>query len=650
MPEIRFLPVDRSVTVEAGTALLDAAAKAGLTLSAPCGGEGTCGQCRVRIEAGSVDSVRRGCLAADEIAEGIVLACSSRVTGDLMVRLLEENQSVAGRIVTDAAGHRVIGSSLAAQLPRPAAARKLLKLAPPGPGNVLSDMGRLIRVIQAHHPVTHVTIGLHVLRSVASAIRAQDGEVTVTLAPAWPGSGGIFDQDAEEVISVEPGDTIAQQLGLAIDVGTTTCAVRLVELATGRIVGTAADYNAQLARGADVISRINYARLPERLEELRQLVLGTLNALIAGLCRDHGRDPAHIDNVVIVGNTTMMHLLLGLPPEHIRLAPYTPTLNCPPMLRAREVGLSIYPETCAVFAPAVGSYVGGDITAGLLQTALAGDSDEVRLFLDFGTNGEVVIGNSEWLMACAASAGPAFEGGGVSCGMRAMAGAIESVHIDPETLRPAVSVIGGGRPQGICGSGLVDLLSELLSVGLIDPSGKLDPNRGGDRVRPADDSGRNPAYTVVPAAETGTGRAITIDGHDIANLLRTKAAVYSACAVMLKSVDLDFDAVVEVYVAGGFGRYLNLEKSISIGLLPDLPPERFTYLGNAALTGAHAMLCDEAARSKVRELAGRITYLELNTEPGYMSEYTAAMFLPHTDIDRFPSAKRRRTAARGALR
>lgn len=676
MPSVHFLPQNRTVEATVGTSLLDAAARAGIDIVAPCGGEGTCGQCRVRIETGQVECVQRGCLTPDEIAQGTVLACSSRITTDVTVHIPDQAAVETLQIVTDAAGHRAADTAITVE---PLAIRRFLCVDPPTADHPRSDMERLTQSLGRESLLVPTPAGmpsheppgegsspgtseqgfshqhppaprLSVLRTLAETLRAQDHRITATLAPCCDG-------EASEIIRLEPGDTTARQLGLAIDVGTTTCAVRLVDLSTGRIIATAADYNGQLARGADVISRINYARTPQRAEELRRLILDTLNGLISNLCTIHHLDCNQIDNVVIVGNTTMIHLLLGLPPEYIRLSPYTPTINRPPVLAAREIGLAIHAEAAVLFAPGVGSYVGGDITAGLLQTALAADGEAVRLFLDFGTNGEVVIGNGEWLMACAASAGPAFEGGGVSCGMRAMAGAIESVRIDPATRRPAVSVIGGGPPEGLCGSGLVDLLAEMTSAGLIDPSGKFlterllperellereSPSLERESLLVPGDSGRNPAWTIIPAADTRHGRPITISEHDIANLLRTKAAVYSACAVMLKSVGLDFDAIVEVYVAGGFGRYLNLEKSIAIGLLPDLPRERFTYLGNSALTGAHALLCSAAARRKVIELADRLTYVELNADPAYMSEYTAALFLPHTDSDRFPTVKRKR--------
>lgn len=642
MPLVTFRPLGKSATAPAGTSLLDAAAQAGVTITAPCGGEGVCGECRVRIDsrvcpAGTgpdelVERVPRGCLSPDDLAEGWVLACSTRVIADVTVHVPEE-VAEAARIVTGAADRREATASPGPISAAEPLARKLhLAIKPPTLDNSLSDLERLARAIGAAVGARDTTAGLDVIRGLAGALREKDHAVTATIIDGDDGP-------VAEVIRIEAGDTTECQVGLAIDVGTTTCAVSLVDLAHNHLLGTAVDYNGQLARGADIISRINYAATPQRVDELRRLVLDTVNRMIGGLCADNKVVVEEIDNAAIAGNTTMIHLLLGLDPQFIRLDPYTPTVNRPPRLRAGEVGLAMNPRGCVLFAPGVGSYVGGDITAGLLHTALAKSGEQVRLFLDIGTNGEVVIGTGEWLMACAASAGPAFEGGGVSCGMRAGNGAIERVRIDPASGRAEVTVIGGGRPRGVCGSGMIDLLAELWTAGLLDPSGKLDPSSPGDVIHPTGDGGRNLAYTIVPESDGDDHRAIIIDECDIQNLLRTKAAVYSACALMLKSVDLDFDAITEVYVAGGFGRFLDLKKSIMIGLLPDLPLDRFTYLGNAALAGARQILCDADARHTVTQLADRMTYLELNADPAYMNEYTAALFLPHTDIDRFPTAR-----------
>ena len=636
MPVVTFLPAGRSATVASGTSLLDAAVAAGVTLAAPCGGEGVCGECRTRLASGAVECVARGGLSPEEVSQGWVLACSSRVTGDVTVHVPEDVSGGAAQFVT--AGVQRVPTTAA----EPLAVKRALGVSAPALGHSLSDFERLERALRDGDGPEHVTAVLDVLRELAGVLRASDSQVTVAIIPADAAGPA-------EIVGIEPGATTGSQVGLAIDVGTTTCAVSLVDLVRHHVLGTAADYNGQLARGADVISRIHYARTPERIGELRRLVLETINKLVAELCARHAIEAARIDNAVVAGNTTMMHLLLGLNPDFIRLEPYTPTVNRVPRLPGREVGLAMNPAGCVIFAPGVGSYVGGDITAGLLTTALAHPGQEVRLFLDIGTNGEVVVGNGEWLMGCAASAGPAFEGSGVRCGLRASPGAIERVRIDAATGEVAVNVIGGGRPRGICGSGMIDLLAELWGAGLLDPSGKLDPSRGGDRVRPVESSSRNLAYTVVPAEDSATGAAITLDERDIQNLLRTKAAVYSACAIMLKSVGLDFGVLAEVYVAGGFGRFLDLEKSIRIGMLPDLPLERFTYLGNSALSGAQAMLCGAAARDNVVRLAGRITYLELNVDPAYMNEYTAALFLPHTDVDRFPTAKAARAARRASV-
>ncbi|MEI7634582.1 MAG: ASKHA domain-containing protein [bacterium] len=635
MPRITFQPENRTVEVSSGTSLLDAASKAGLEIAAPCGGEGACGECRVRVTAGRMDWVARGCLSEQELRDGWALACSSRVTEDATIRLEPARVSAVGQIVTDhIAHHHAFMRAHPEQSLEPPVKKILVKVTPPSLDNAFSDIERLEQALDVADDA-RVSCGLHVLRELAAVLRgAQPGLVTVSV---------LRDDERGDVriIRVEPGDTTARAHGLAIDIGTTTCVAHLVDLVNDVILGTASDYNGQRARGFDIISRINYARAPGRLAELRGLVLNTVNSLVAEVCGRHDVDPAEIDNAAFAGNTTMAHLLLGLDPEYIRMEPYTPTVNCPPLLEAGEIGVNVNPHACVAFAPGVGSYVGGDITAGLLQTMLSGDDESVSLFLDFGTNGEVVLGNAEWLMACAASAGPAFEGAGIKCGMRAAAGAIERVSIDARSGKADISVIGGGKPAGVCGSGMIDLLAGLWGAGLLDPSGKLMPDAAPELIMPSPDSSRNLRYLIVPAEEAADGHPITITGQDIMNLLRAKAAVYSACSLMLHSVGLDFDAVSRVYVAGGFGRFLDLDKAVLIGMLPDMPLNHFIYLGNSALAGAHALLVSRAARRKIRELARRLTYFELNADPAYMDEYMAALFLPHTDVRRFPSAAKR---------
>jgi uncharacterized 2Fe-2S/4Fe-4S cluster protein (DUF4445 family) len=330
----------------------------------------------------------------------------------------------------------------------------------------------------------------------------------------------------------------------------------------------------------------------------------------------------------------MTHLLLGLPPEYIRLHPYTPTVLQTPYLAAGQVGIDIEPEAWICLSPCVGSYVGGDITAGILCTDLARDVEEVSLFIDIGTNGELVVGNRDFLMTCACSAGPAFEGAGIDCGMRASLGAIEKIEVDPATGVPQYATIGNVRPKGICGSGMIDLLANLLRTGWMDPAGKLDRSR----VSPAIEiDGKRARYLIAPRADSDANHPITVSEIDIENIVRAKAAIYSACALIMHQVGMDFTDLAHVYIAGGFGRFLDLEKAITIGLLPDIPRERFHYIGNASLMGSYMVAVSQVYRQRQLDLASRMTCFELSTDPAYMDQYTAALFLPHTDPARFPS-------------
>jgi uncharacterized 2Fe-2S/4Fe-4S cluster protein (DUF4445 family) len=462
---------------------------------------------------------------------------------------------------------------------------------------------------------------------IAAALRAHDGIVTVTLirAPA-----------RVHVIRIEPGDQTTRHYGIAVDIGTTTVSVQLVNLTRAAIEGTRSEYNDQIACGLDVISRINYARRADRLEELRERVLATINRLILQVSQASGVVPADIGDAVLSGNTTMIHLLLGLPPENIRLAPYTPTVLEVPFLNASVVGLDINPESWIYFSPSIGSYVGGDITAGMLCTDLALDTANVNLFIDIGTNGELVVGNNEFLLTCACSAGPAFEGGGIECGMRAALGAIERVEVDPATAVPLYWTIGNVHPKGICGSGMIALLADLLKTGWLDAAGKLDRTRSSPAILI---EGRHARYVIAAAGESGLPKAITISEMDIENIIRAKAAIYAACMLLLDHTGLTVDDLANVYIGGGFGRFLNLEKAMIIGLIPDLPREKFHYIGNSSLMGSYIVLVSRDYRQRQLELARRMTYVDLSSDPKYMEQYTGALFLPHTDPDRFPNVQ-----------
>ncbi|MGD8732263.1 MAG: ASKHA domain-containing protein, partial [Anaerolineales bacterium] len=468
-------------------------------------------------------------------------------------------------------------------------------------------------------------VPLDMLRKLGDTLRAADwnAHVVIERRPEQPDVTRLID------ISTEP----IEPYGVAIDIGTTTVTMYLVDLVSGKVRTSAAEYNGQIARGEDVISRIIYAGKGDGLPELGQLVRETISTLMERIQRRTGLPEEHIYKAAISGNTTMIHLFLGLPPETIRLEPYIPAVNQPPLLLAADLELPINPHALVDCLPGVASYVGADISAGVLASGLT-ESEELTLFIDVGTNGEIVLGNKDWMLTCACSAGPAFEGAGVVDGMRATEGAIEEVWVHSETFEPTYRVIGGTKPVGICGSGLISLMAELFVTGVIDRGGnvKLDLNTA--RVRQGE---HGPEYVLAWGNETKHGRDIVLTKVDVDNLLRAKAAIYAGYKVLADSVGVDLSDVQQVLIGGAFGKYINVENAIKIGLLPDLPWDRFHFLGNTSVQGAYMALLSTEARALVRSAAERMTYVELSADNTFYDAFTAALFLPHTEINRFPS-------------
>ena len=628
MPVVKFEPSGVTIDVAVGSELLDAARKAGVDIDSPCGGKGTCGKCLVRITSGDVDSDNLGILPESVVIDGYVLACKSKVLDvDVVVEVPKQIGRKDGKFNDADEDAKLVRQEL---LPKnwqydPLAVKWFLEVSEPQLNDGFSDLDRLTKSIQHDWGKREVVYKLPVIRKVADALRENDNKVTVMM---------IREPQRYLIIGIEGGNTTTRSYGIAVDIGTTTVAVQLVFLPLAKIVATRNDYNDQVDCGLDVISRINYAKRPERLDELRLRVLKTVNRLIDKVSQSHGVKPEEICDAAISGNTTMIHLLLGLNPEYIRLEPYTPTVLSVPYLSASEIGININAKSWVYISPSVGSYVGGDITSGLLCTDMVTDTDEVNLFIDIGTNGEIVVGNSEFLMTCACSAGPAFEGGGIEYGMRAASGAIETVQVNPETGVASYQTIGNTSPKGICGSGMISLIAELFLTGWIDAAGKLNRDKQSPAVQI---DGRNSKYIIVPAEKADSCKAIMISELDIENIVRAKAAIYSACALMLDQLGMDFPDLGKIYIAGGFGRFLDLDKAKVIGLIPDLPTEKFQYIGNSSLMGSYMALVSSEFRQKQIDLANRMTYLELSTDPSYMDQYTGALFLPHTDPRRFPT-------------
>ena len=625
MPSIHFQPAEKTVEVRFGASIADAAQAAGIEIHVPCGGQGRCGRCAVRVDEGAVRRRSTLRLPVRDVEAGYALACQTVVEGDTAV-YVPPQEEITRHLTMDKAAAK-LAVPFAYDLERDSTVRNYcIAVSPPALGDNTSDFSRLRRELRRQYGLQNVWAPLSVLRKLSRTLRAGDWTVTVVSAQ---------EANSTRLLDVLPGDATAALYAAAVDIGTTTVTVYLVDLLSGQVIETAADYNAQIKRGEDVISRIVYATKSNGangLDELQELVVGTINRLLETCARRHKLEVSQIYQLGIVGNSTMIHILLGLPPENIRLEPYTTTVNFPPRLTAQELGLAAGPEAVVDCLPGVASFVGADITAGVQASGMC-NTTKLTLFLDIGTNGEMVLGNRDWLISCACSAGPAFEGAGVQFGMRATTGAIEEVWIDPETFEPVRRVIGNTKPQGLCGSGLISLLAEMFLTGVTDRAGHIVKD-GHARIREGEHGGE---YVVAWAAESAPGQDIVITQVDIDNLLRAKASIYAGYCMLAQSVGISLDDVEQVLIAGSFGQHINVEKAIEIGLLPDLPWDRFQFLGNTAALGAYQALLKPEARNRVREIARKLTYLELSADNAFIDQFLAALFLPHTDLTHFPT-------------
>jgi uncharacterized 2Fe-2S/4Fe-4S cluster protein (DUF4445 family) len=632
--EVRFLPDENTAGVDGGTTLMEAAEKAGVHINNLCGGKGVCGRCRVKVPNGKIraDKHSISLLSKEEITEGYVLACQTRVDSDMEVLIppesrLEEAQILLEHMPFDYGEpekislHRVPADPMT--LYEPLSQKIYLELTPPSLEDNVSDMDRIIRELRKKTAYRDFEISLTCLQGLALKLRNNEWKATVTLAKHG---------DIRRILQVDAGDTTNQNYGLAVDVGTTTVVAQFIHLKSGNVLGVAGSYNFQARFGEDVISRMIYACVKEEgLDPLHGAVVKNINQLIKTLTEGKGIGCHQITCMVAAGNTTMSHLLLSLIPCSIRLDPYVPAVNVYPQVRAGKIGIEIHPEGILEVVPGVASYVGGDIVAGIIACGIA-DRPEIRVLIDVGTNGEIAVGNNEWLVCCSASAGPAFEGGGIKHGMRATRGAIEKLIISDG--RVQYKSIGKGKVNGICGSGLIDCLYELARNHLIDGEGKFHFSPQDERF--LDKDGETP-FVLAPAVETETGHDIVITQSDISHLIRSKGAVFAAIKSLVDYVGLKFDEIATFYVAGGFGGYLDIPKAIGIGLLPDIDPGKIRFVGNSSLMGARMCLLSSHTMERALQVARSMTNIELSNYQPFMDEYVAAMFLPHTDRRLFPS-------------
>ena len=631
MPEVKFSVLDREVKTEVpeGTTLLEAASEAGVQINSICGGKGACGKCKVRVLEGDTEVDSLATLKIDEVKAGYTLACQTRIKSDAAIEVPAESTAEKGRILVDEDSRKFSGlisnQGEEAESHEPLVRKHFLDLPEPTLGDNVSDQRRVNRELGRQADLSRVRADLKVRRTSSRKLRENGWRVTATTG--WR-------DGAEEIIELEPSDTTNSHFGLAVDIGTTTLVAHLVDLTTGETIDADARYNSQMQHGEEVTRRIRYAE-ENGPEGLQEAVIEDINELIYSLATREGLEPKEISSVVCSGNTTMMHLFYGFDASSIRKKPYVPNATEPPPVRASKLGVEINPRGLIYFLPAMGGWVGGDVTAGVLVTGI-NRSDQLTMLADIGTNGEILVGNENWMISAAASAGPAFEGTGIGSGMKAGEGAIDKVEIANGEL--IYSVIGNGTPKGICGSGLIDLVASLVEGGYANRSGKLKPDSS-ERVRK---EGGEAKIVLEENARNGNGEEISIYQSEIKNLINAKAAIYSGARALMQSLNLELENLDRLLIAGGFGSYLDREKAKVLGLIPDLPADKIKFVGNTSIKGAKAALLSREAYQESREISESVTYYDLMEYQNYFEEFQAAKFLPHTDLTQFSSVTGKR--------
>lgn len=623
MRTVTFIPSYRKIEVEPGSTILDAVQRAGLNINVVCGGLGKCGKCIVHVQSGKTNFDREKFgrfFTEDELALGSCLACQTTVESDLQVFIPESTLIQEQKILVD-------GQETAIEF-HPSVRKYYVELQPPTISDPSPDLSRLLWGIQktGGPAAEKMYAPLEVLREIPSILRHSEWKATGTVALV-PGGYRLVD--------VQENDTSKRLFGAAVDLGSTTIVVYLWDLVTGKVAGVASNYNRQISCGEDILARVNFAR-KNGLLKLQALATESINAAITSASNAAGIDREDIYEVVVAGNTIMTHMLLGIDPAYMIAEPYVPVVRRALSVSTGRIGIACNPHGGLFVFPAVSDFIGGDIIADILASGMS-EKDQISLLIDIGTNFEVVLGNNEWMFSCAGAAGPALEGGEVLFGMRANPGAIEKITIDPVTLNTVYSTINGKKPRGICGSGLIDLLAELLCTCVIDRTGHINTGISNPRIRM---NGHLPEYVIAWATETDIGKDVVITENDIKNLIMSKASVHAACLTLMKQAGINRKEISTIYFAGAFGNYINKKNATIIGLIPEIGTDKIINIGNGAVTGANIALINRRKRKALDDIACRIAYIELNAESAFMDEYTSSTFLPHTDLTIFPMVQK----------
>ena len=605
--DLHFEPNGTRVRVPPGVTLFDAASWNGIAIDSTCGGHGTCKKCKVKILDGTAPATPLDARAfsPDELRAGWRLACRVQTSSDLRVEV--PPLVTRPKAATVGVGRQVIL--------RPAAQKRYLELDEPSLADQQTDIERVLAGLDD----LELRVDLPVLRTVGRVLRAADYKVTAVVVD-------------EVLIAVQPGDTTSRLYGIAFDLGTTTVVATLLDLSTGTPLAVASMLSKQQPFGADVITRISSIMMdPAAMDRLTGLAHETLRELTADICAQAAVDPADVLEVAVAGNATMTHIALGIDPEPLGVAPFIMSTRHFPEVLAHDLGLAVHPRARAVVFPSFGAYVGGDITAGLLASGMDRDS-RTRLFIDIGTNCEIVLGNSEWLLATAAPAGPAFEGAAIRCGMRAADGAIEVVTMTADGLD--LKVIGDAPPAGLCGSGLVDAVAGLVGLGLLDPSGRLVSEEQAAQIAPGlaprlTRVGQERVFVLHWRGEPGDAEhSIYLSQRDVRELQFAKAAIATGWNILLEESGLQPSDIKQVLLAGSFGSYLSPANAIRLGLVPDLPVLRVVSAGNVAGEGAKMALLSMRERAGALALLEEVRYVELSDRPDFNDRFVEQLAFP----------------------
>ena len=605
--DLVFQPGGTRVRVPPGVTLFDAASWNGIAIDSTCGGHGTCKKCKIRITDGDVPAspLDARAFSPDELRDGWRLACRAQAAGDLQIEV--PPLVTRPKAATVGVGRQVIL--------RPAAQKRYLELDEPSLSDQRTDLERVLEAVDD----LELRVDLGVLRSIGSVLRAADYRVTAVVVD-------------EVLIDVQPGDTTARLYGVAFDLGTTTVVATLLDLSTGTPLAVASMLNKQQPFGADVITRISAIMMePGAIDTLARLAHETLAELTADVCGQAGVDPREVCEVALAGNATMTHIALGIDPEPLGVAPFIMAARQLPEVRAADLDLPAHPRARAFIFPAFGAYVGGDITAGLLASGMDRDS-RTRLFVDIGTNCEIVLGNRDWLLATAAPAGPAFEGAAIRCGMRAADGAIEVVSMTPDGLD--LRVIGDAEPAGLCGSGLVDAVAGLVGVGLLDRSGRFVPEQDAAELAPGlagrlTTLGAERVFVLHWLGEPGdVARSVYLSQRDVRELQFAKAAIATGWNILLEEAGLAARDIQQVLLAGSFGSYLSPANAIRLGLVPRLPVLRVVSAGNVAGEGAKMALLSVRERAGALALQEEVRYVELSDRADFNDSFVDQLQFP----------------------